>query len=464
MTSIHPLTIDAYNLFHKGILAFARAERAGIRVDLDYVTRKSEELTNKIASLEEDLRDTKFYKKWNKMTEKEVNYNSSTQLSNFLYKELGIKIKKETASGKGATDKETLQKLNIPEIDIILEIRKLKKNRDTYLKPFIREQVNGYVHPFFNLNTVVTFRSSSSNPNFQNIPKRDVESMQLVRRAIYPRLGHQLLEADYNSIEVKIAACYHKDPTMLKYLHNPKSDMHGDMVKQIFMIDDFDKTLPSHKILRDAAKNGFVFPEFYGDYYKNCAVSMACVWGQLPQGGWKEGQGIPMVEGTLADHMISHGIKSLKHFENHLEKIEKDFWENRFPVYATWKDRWWTLYTKKGYVDSLTGFRCGGVMRKNDVTNYSIQGSAFHCLLWAFIEIDRIMQEEKWDSRIIGQIHDAIILDVHPDELEHVKQVIHRVTCEDLPKAWKWIIVPLEIEMDCSPVDKSWAEKKKIEN
>ena len=74
------------------------------------------------------------------------------------------------------------------------------------------------------------------------------------------------------------------------------------------------------------------------------------------------------------------------------------------------------------------------------------------------------MQEEKWDSRIIGQIHDAIILDVHPDELEHVKKVIHRVTCEDLPKAWKWIIVPLEIEIECCPVDKSWAEKEKIEN
>jgi len=105
--------------------------------------------------------------------------------------------------------------------------------------------------------------------------------------------------------------------------------------------------------------------------------------------------------------------------------------------------------------NELHQFIADGVITKN---------SAFHCLLWAFIELDRIMQEEKWDTRIIGQIHDAIILDVHPDELEHVKKVIHRVTCEDLPKAWEWIIVPLEIEMDLSPVDKSWAEKKKIEN
>jgi len=99
-------------------------------------------------------------------------------------------------------------------------------------------------------------------------------------------------------------------------------------------------------------------------------------------------------------------------------------------------------------------------MGKNDCVNYPIQGSAFHCLLWSFIESDRVMREEKWDTKIIGQIHDEIILDVHPDELDHVVKTIKRITCVDLPKAWDWIIVPLDVGIEVSPVDASWAEKK----
>ena len=132
--------------------------------------------------------------------------------------------------------------MGIPELDNLLRIRKLKKVRDTYLEGFLREQVNGYIHPFFNLHLVRTYRSSSDHPNFQNIPKRDKEAMNIVRRAIFPRPGHQLLELDYSGLEVRIAACYHKDKTMLRYIGDPHSDMHGDMAKQIFIIDDLIRT------------------------------------------------------------------------------------------------------------------------------------------------------------------------------------------------------------------------------
>ena len=59
-------------------------------------------------------------------------------------------------------------------------------------------------------------------------------------------------------------------------------------------------------------------------------------------------------------------------------------------------------------------------MGKNDVSNYPVQGSAFHCLLWPFIELDKISLKEKWDSRLIGQIHDAMLYDMNPDEREDV--------------------------------------------
>ncbi len=459
---INPHTQDAYKLLHDGILALARAEQQGIRVDTDYVEAKKGQLTRKIHRLEKEFEQTNFFKHWQHSQRGKVNINSNYQLSYFLYKVKKLKPDKETASGQGSTDEETLRSLNIPELDALLQMRKLKKVRDTYLDAFLREQVDGYIHPFFNLHLVKTYRSSSDSPNFQNIPNRDEESMQIVRRALFPRPGHQLLEIDYSGLEVKIAACYHKDPTMLKYITDPKSDMHADMAKQIFMIDKFDKSLPTHYVLRQAAKNGFVFPEFYGDYYKNCAINTACTWGKLPQGKWTTGQGIELDIGfTLGDHLISKGINSLSLFVNHLKRIETDFWGNRFADYAEWKNRWWKIYQKYGYVDLLTGFRCQGPMSYNDCINYPVQGAAFHCNLWSFIQLDRIFNEKQLDTKLIGQIHDSIIMDVAPNELQQVLEISKRVTCKDLPKIWSWIIVPLEIDIEISDVDKSWAEKGK---
>lgn len=456
-----PRTEEAYSLFHKGILALTRAELQGFRIDMEYIEKKKIYLTRKITRLEKEFRETKFFKHWQHTVRSTININSNAQLANFIYKIKKIKIEKETASGQGATDDDALMQMNIPELNNLLQIRKLKKVRDTYLGSFAREQVNGYIHPFFNLNLAITYRSSSDHPNFQNIPIRDEESMQICRRAIFPRPGHQLLEVDFKGIEVSVSACYNKDTKLLKYVSDPKTDMHRDMAKQIFKIDNFDRSIPEYDVLRQATKNGFVFPEFYGDYYKNCAVNMLCNWGKLPQGKFHSGEGISMPEGTLADHLISVGLGSFNLFESHLQKIEKDFWGNRFVEYAEWKDRWWNVYQKYGYVSLLTGFTCSGVMNRKEVCNYPVQGSAFHCLLWSFNELDRLMRKEKWDTRLVGQIHDSVILDVNPEELKYVANIAHRVTCEDLPKAWKWIITPMNVDMALCPVDASWAEKEK---
>ena len=458
---INPKTAEAYSLLHNGILVLARAEQQGIRVDMDYLSKKKINLTKKINKLEENFKQTNFFRHWQHTVKGTININSNTQLSHYLYKIKGIKLEKETNSGQGATDDEALRQMNIPELTDLLEIRKFKKLLG-YLDLFEREQVDGYLHPFFNLNLVATYRSSSDHPNFQNIPKRDEESMQTCRRGLFARPGHQLLEADYSGLEVKIAACYHKDTTMLKYITDPKSDMHADMAKQLFMVDSFDKNIPSHYVLRQAAKNGFVFPEFYGDYYKNCAINMACGWGKLPQGKWSRGEGIELDTAfTLGDHFISKGIKSLDAYSDYVKKVEGDFWGNRFAEYAQWKDRWYNVYKKYGYVDLLTGFRCSGVMDRKQVINYPVQGAAFHCLLWSLVEIDRNLTELGMETKIIGQIHDSMLLDVAPNELEYVVEIIKNVTCKDLPKAWHWIIVPLDVDIEITPIDGSWAEKEK---
>jgi DNA polymerase I-like protein with 3'-5' exonuclease and polymerase domains len=461
---VNPKTLDAYMLLHSGILALSRAEQQGIRIDVPYLERKKKQLTRRIEILEDQFMQTSFYRHWEHTVKGKINIYSGTQLAHFLYNIKKIKIEKETVSGQGATDDEALKQMGIPELNDLLEMRKLKKVRDTYLDAFYREQVDGYMHPSFNLHLVSTYRSSSSGPNFQNIPKRDEESMQICRQALYPRPGHQLLEVDLSGAEVRLAVCYHKDPTMVKYITDPKSDMHADMAKQLFLIDKFDKNKAEHYTLRQAAKNGFVFPEFYGDYYKNCAMNMACNWGKLPAGKWDRHQGIPIDtdQFTLSDHFIAKGILTINDYIEHVKKIEKDFWGKRFADYAAWKERWYGLYKKYGYIDLLTGFRCSGIMDKKQAINYPVQGAAFHCLLWIFIRADELMREEKWDTRLIGQIHDSILLDVNPTELPHIIETLKRIITVELRECWKWLIIPTDCDMEICGVDESWAEKKKL--
>jgi DNA polymerase-1 len=460
--NLHTRTREAYNLLHEGVLAFARAEQQGFRVDLEAVKQKKAHIARKIQRFEDKFKETDFFKEWQRSSSKNVNINSHKELKDFLYKVKKLHPPKTTESGLGSTDEESLKQLGIPELDLLLEKVRFKKPFDV-LSGFEREQVNTYIHPFYHLHFVTTYRSSSSDPNFQNIPKRDEEVMQLCRSVLYPRPEHQLMEIDFSGLEVKIATAYHKDSTMIKYLMEGY-DMHSDMAKQLFIMDKFDKSNDAHGVLRYATKNGFVFPEFYGDYWKNCAASLACQWGKLPKGKWTRGQGIELDTAafTLSDHLIAKGINSLSAFEEHVKKIEKDFWENRFPEYAEWKDRWWNAYQKYGYIDMYTGFRCSGVMDRKEAINYPVQGSAFHCNLWSFIQLDKLMQKEKWNTKLIGQIHDSILLDVHPDELKYVSEIAHDITTKQLPKAWTWINVPLEVDAEICEVDRPWSEKKKF--
>jgi len=459
--NIQPTSLDAYRLMHDGVLALARAERAGIRCDVNYIESTKIRLTRKIERLEKQLESSDFYKQWERSIRGKMNLYSDTQLRDFLYTTKKLTPIKTTVTGKGSTDEEALIGLGIPELNSLLQIRKLKKNRDTYLDGFLREQINGYIHPFFNLNLVVSYRSSSDHPNFQNIPIRDEESKQLVRKALFPRPGHQLLEMDYSGLEFNINACYSKDPVMVQYCNDPTSDIHADIAKQVFLLKGFDKSIPDHKVLRSAAKNGFVFPQLYGDYYKNCATNLSGEWGGLGSGRWKAGQGLPLDGSHLSDHLIKQDIHSLNDYEDHIKDVQDAFF-SKFSVHAKYMAATHRKYSKLGYVDLHTGFQCGGMMSKNKVLNYPVQGAAFHCLLWSFIELDGIMRKEGWKSRLIGQIHDSIVFDIYPPELETVLRIIKRVTCSDLPKAWPWIIVPLNIEAEVCDVDSSWADKKKI--
>ena len=147
-------------------------------------------------------------------------------------------------------------------------------------------------------------------------------------------------------------------------------------------------------------------------------------------------------------------------FEHHLKEVENDFWNNRFGDYGQWKKDWFDAYLEKGYFDLYTGFRIYGSHRRNQVCNYPVQGSAFHCLLWTLIQVNKALRHYKMKSKVVGQIHDSLIGDVRENELTYYLELVEHIVTVKLRKHYPWLIVPLEVEYEICARGASWFEKK----
>ena len=463
-------TLDGYNLLQQGTIALADIEANGMRIDVDYMNRAINHTTTQIRKMEKKLAKNEVHKCWRKTFGARFNLGSRDQLATVLFDILKHKPAGITGSGKHKTDAEALNTLDIPFVKRYLRIEQLKKARSTYLVGILREVDDGFLHPQFNLNIAQTFRSSSDSPNFQNIPVRDPYIAKLIRRAFVPRHGGHIVEMDFSGIEVMVAAAYHHDPRMIKYLLNPKMDMHRDMAQQSYMLPKSEMIKPVDKAdkkrikdIRYCGKNKFVFPQFYGDWYLSCCQSL---WASIESMGLHTRDGL-----SLYDNLEEQGIRKLGKcdpkkeprqgtFEKHMKEVEKDFWNRRFKVYNQWKKDWWKRYLKKGKFTTHTGFTIEGVLKRNEAINYPVQGSAFHCLLWCLVELNKTLRKHKMKSKIVGQIHDSIVADVRAGELQDYIALADDIMTNKLMKHYKWLVVPLEVEVEVSPLNKSWYHKE----
>lgn len=459
MINIKPTTPEAYKLIHEGMLTLTEATRQGICINVPYCKKQIKRIKSKIKISEKKFFESKIGRLWKK-TYKTPNLNSDPQLRNIIYSKLDAKVTKTTSKSENpSTDKETLDSLkkDIPELHYLLEMRRYKKGHDV-IDGFLKEQVNGIIHPSYATHTTVSFRSSSYNPNFQNIPNRDPELKELCRKAIIPRKGFCLREDDFSGIEVCISCCVHKDPKMIEYVKFPeKNNMHTDMAIQLYKLDKFQKDGTENK-LRKAAKNGFVFPQFYGDYYANNAKTLLS-WANIPlEKEITKNDGLILTTGkSLGEHLNHKGIHHYDDFVQHVKEVEYDFWNNRFRVYNNWKKKNVENYNKNGFLQMLSGFTCSGLMNSKEINNYPVQGPGFHCNLKSLIKVNKEIKKRKLKTRLTGEIHDSMLSDMHPKEEKEITEIIRWVTTEWLPEQWKWIIVPLEVEGAVFGVDENWA-------
>jgi DNA polymerase-1 len=432
---------QAYKLFHAGTLAFADMEQNGIRVDLQYCKTQKKEIERQIKTLERELDKTEELKTWRKRYKEDFNLDSNHQLSKILYE--NFKIESPREDGKLSVDKDTLYLIDSPIVAPIIQLRQLKKVSNTYLKNIIDGTINGYLHPSFNLNTVQTYRSSSDKPNFQNMPIRDPVMGKIIRQSFIPREGGMIGGFDYLGIELLMAGCNSKDPSLIEDF----TTIHKTQAAKCYALKESQVT----KDVRYCGKNKFVFPELYGDWYENCAVNLMSAIKEMEL-KTKDGIG-------LQRHLIKQGLGNWKTFQDHIKRVELVFWST-YHIHKKWQEKWIADYNRKGFIEILTGFRCKGIMSKNQLLNYANQGIAFHCLLWSIIQMNKWLKKYKMKSRLIWNIHDDMGMDINIKEKEDVFQMAKQIMCIDIKKVWKWIITPLEIEAEFSEIN--WYEKKEI--
>lgn len=466
---------DALRLFQRGSNVLAKMEHNGVKFD----TQKAKETTKRLHKEIDDVKnEMKKHKDvmdaWQKYATKKrvsINFMSKDQLASVFYGHLGYKCKTKTATGKDAATEKELSQINHP----FLRLYRLynKKQRTINTIQGIVEEVDqyGFVHPNYNLNIAETYRSTCDNPNFQNMQVREKDVAKDVRSLFVSRWSNgQLVENDFKTLEVVVAACYHRDPRMLQNLRNGY-DYHRSVAARLFFCKDEEVT----KEMRYCAKNMFVFPQFYGSFFSDCTRNIwqyakKLVFRDKPLLEWLSKKGISKRGKCLkGDDQREWERKHGKRYEvvdgtyeAHVKEVENYFWNTEYPVYTQWKKDWYNLYLQNGHVPLFTGFNCVGNFRRNQVINYSVQGSAFHCLLWTVDRLQSKLRKYKMRTLLIGQIHDCALSDAKHRELQNYLDIVSTTVSVELPKAWDWIIAPMESEAEVCPVGGTWFDKQQF--
>jgi DNA polymerase-1 len=466
MISVAPIQRDGMELFMRGQQSLAKISANGFVLDIRSAEADIASLQTDILALDNALSTDPHIKAWKAHYKDAFNLDSIQQLSWLLYTHIGINRAdvqdifddEDEAGGAGATDKTVLARTGVSFVPDLLARRGKSKMCNTYLKGLVREADDeGIVHPSYSILNPISYRSSASMPNSQNMPIRDKEKGRMIRDKIRPRPGRCLGEIDLSGAEVRTGACYHKDGSMIKYINDPSTDMHRDSACDLVILNAAE--VP--KVLRQACKGDWVFAQFYGSVFKQCVPRL-----------WRAFDGIKLSNGMFVkEWLATHGITErgacqMKHnpapgtFEEHAQKAERYMWDRRFAGYSKWKRDMYDQYAARGYIDSLTGFRYSGFMRKNEACNYPIQGSSFHLLLWCLCELQDEIEKRGLSTLIIGQIHDSILLDMPPNEVSLIVELADDIIVNRTRKRFSWLCVPLAYEAEIAPVDMSWFHKK----
>jgi len=405
-------------------------EFLGIHVDTDRLAKLSKQYTARLHELSAEIEE---------MAGHPLNIASPKQLAQLLFTELGLPVLKKTKTG-ASTDASVLEELadKHPLPAKIVEHRQYSKLLNTYVNalPEMVHPETGRVHTSFNQVVAATGRLSSNNPNLQNIPIRTAAGREIRSAFRAGPDGWKLLAADYSQIELRVLAHFTSDPTLCQAFANDE-DIHALVASQVEGVDlaDVDSDM------RRRAK----------------AVNFGIIYGQSPFGLAK-----------------SLGISQ----EEAAEFIETYLYFARYPGVLDFFTKTLTECRELGYVTTLLGRRRAvqgvrpvpqgfreeksGALRQLNLpertaVNTVIQGSAADLIKLAMLGVHRRLQNEPLSANMLLQIHDELVFEVAPDEINPLAKLVVEEMCQVMPLA-----VPLKVDVkhgdnwaECEPWEES---------
>ena len=395
------------------INVLSEMETEGIKIDTSYLEKLDKEF-------EEDLEKLK--KEIFKKSGEEFNLNSPKQLGEILFDKLKLVSKpKKTKTGQYSTSEEVLSSLANDHkiIEDILEWRSLDKLQNTYVKSLPNEvsSLTNRVHSSFNQTVTTTGRLSSNNPNLQNIPIRTANG-QKIRRAFIPRgSDYILMAADYSQIELRVIASMSNEKNMIDAFVN-NQDIHTMTASKIYNVDP-------ENVTREQRGNAKT-------------VNFGIIYG-----------------------VSAFGLSQQTDLNRSESKVMIDNYFLNYPGLKKYMSDQIDFARNNGYVETIMGRRRylqninsqNNMLRSSserNAINAPIQGSAADIIKIAMININSELKKQSLKSKMLLQVHDELVFDVHKSEKDQIKDIV-KTTMESAVK----LKVPLKIDLEFG---KNWLE------
>lgn len=396
-------------LFHEIEMPLVRVlstiERRGVLLDEQRLRQHSQELGKTLQQLEQEAYQ---------LAGGEFNLSSPKQLGEILYDKLGLPVLKKTPKGQPSTAENVLEELALdyPLPKLLMHWRSLNKLKTTYTDklPEMINRATGRVHTSYHQAVTATGRLSSSDPNLQNIPVRNAEGRRIRQAFIAPK-GYKILAADYSQIELRIMAHLSQDQGLLNAFASGQ-DIHRATASEVFNTPLEDVTTEQ----RRSAK----------------AINFGLIYGMSAFG--------------LARELTIGRAQAQEYI---------DLYFARYPGVARYMEDTREQAKSQGFVETIFGRRLylpdinakNGALRQaaeRTAINAPMQGSAADIIKRAMIIVEREMQTSGFDARVIMQVHDELVFEVHENHVEPVSAAV----AEWMSQA-ATLAVPLLVDTGC---------------
>jgi len=357
-----------YPLVH----VLSKVEKNGAKIDKNKLAKHSKELSEKINDLSKQAYE---------IADEEFNLDSPKQLLEILYEKLGLPVLKKTPKGQPSTNEDTLQRLSeeykLPRI--ILQYRTLAKLKSTYTDSLINIEnpKTERIHTSYQQAITSTGRLSSTEPNLQNIPIKTAEGRR-IREAFIPEDNYVLISADYSQIELRIMAHLSEDKN-LTYAFNNDIDVHSSTASEVFGVSIDDVTQDQ----RRSAK----------------AINFGLMYGMSAFGLTRQ---LGISRGEAQDYLDAYFAKYTG-VRDYMDNIKAQAKEDKYVE---------TIMGRRLYLNEINA--ANGLRRQaaeRAAINAPLQGSAADIIKKAMLDIDKLINDEIKDVKMIMQVHDELVFE-----------------------------------------------------